>query len=360
MDEKQKREAVGFAQGLCHHSGKPVNTNATPVGVRVGSEQALDLPYIGVRTLMSEGQVVPIDYINNSANSGHLKRLRMLIGERKPDKESDPDPFDPDILEQYNRIAKTHHEVGTRAVSPRLRQILVPTDEGGYVTLTPLSCAGLSQIANEVADRRQTENATARKEKRSVPHGMDRRVAKFSVGGTNPGNAGGRVTAMRRPYVFDRVPTITAGLRRALSVHHRGFRPAIPREVVRPYAEWLERTRTEGGERPMTRRLADEEARLVGAILKSIRVQADQASALLQEHAGRLPDPPPGGSGTPASVSDGWLTPGLRDPAWRESMAVWLADRLDGYPVTPGSTPEHRLTLSAMDRKRLINLVKEL
>ena len=144
---------------LVHFSSRPVNTNAQAVGVRLAGSP-IDLPYLSVSTIGPDK--VETDYIRNSGTEASpFKQIRAI---RRNQVDDFDEPAQADVTHVRKKLKATQNkgiEYQTEVLDPRLRQLLWPVEEGGYVSLTPLPSAGLSTL---IAERTTRENDDARKE----------------------------------------------------------------------------------------------------------------------------------------------------------------------------------------------------
>ncbi|MHB1229654.1 MAG: hypothetical protein ACYCY3_04965 [Halothiobacillus sp.] len=338
-------------ENLFHFSCKTVNSNTAAGGVRLGADQALDLPYVGARTLLSEGRSIGLDYLVNAGSDATVfKRVRQSIGEIDPNDINGP-VFRQAVSEKYQVLSGQRRVRGLDSVSPRLRQLLIPVHgQARYVALTPLGSAGLCETVKAVSRQRQEERKAEIKV--GSPIGFDSAINQFSVGGSNPQNVGGRVRAMSHPLVFDRVPTQNDELRTALSIHYRGFRPRLPRALVLPYAQWLGAVRNE--DRTMTSALRLQETTLVRPMIRAAQSQARKAEAMRDKYIESLPDE----ASALSDFLESWIDPSRTNAHHRYH---WLIDALSGYRLGASSSGDPiRLTLTPEDARRLMNLVEEI
>jgi hypothetical protein len=345
-----------MAQNLVHFSFKTVNSQVAPGGVRLGPDQALDLPYVSVRTLMSEGRSVGLDYMGDGRNGAPFKQFQQGLGEVPRDKGGPLQP-DPEILALSVDMEARGAAFGTKGVSPRLRQILVPTADGNYVALSPLGSSGLSEkVTAHVQARRDARKAFYEAggiASKTAPW-LIPRAARFSIGGSNPQNVGGRMRSMI-PVVAQRFPTSDPQARRGWRLYHRGFEPRLPFVAVRAYATWLRVHK----EARLTWSLAHqtEEKDALASIWRSLEAQAQEARRLLSQE-----------SETFAEVEDhallgsvwnqGWLW-GDRGLEWKEAVGLWLTDRLANFRL--GVTDEGqplRIGLSQDDARRIRRMIQ--
>lgn len=299
MDADQDALMDWMTENLFHFSVKTVNSNAAPGGVRLDVSQSLDLPYISARTLLSEGHVVGLDYLVNAGKDAtRFKLVRLMLDEVKVDDKADKSVvIKPDekqaIAMHYRQIGLQYAEKGLDSVSPRLRQMLIPHPDHGYVAITPLGSAGLcEQIDQAVKHRKENRKAElARKSKDAKVKstiGADKVINQFSVGGSNPQNVGGRVRFMSHPLVFDRIPKQNIVVKKAFALFYKGFRPRLPRNMVKAYAQWLDESRMPGS--VMTMKMSERELAILADMAGAIRNQAILARNRLNDHYDNLPD----------------------------------------------------------------------
>ena len=63
-------------ESLVHFTAKVVNSNAIAAGVRLGPEDALDMPYVSLRTLLGSGLSFPLEYAEGGAGkAGIVKQI---------------------------------------------------------------------------------------------------------------------------------------------------------------------------------------------------------------------------------------------------------------------------------------------
>lgn len=282
------------ASRLVHFSSKTVNSNAPACGVRVSREAGLDLPVVGVRTLLADGVAVPLDYTRNAGKTATLvKQMRLAESGQAP--EGVPVEQAQDIRRVVAQATATAYEEGTEWVSPRLRQLLLPKSHGEYVAVTPLGSSGLSALLNQ-----KLEALPERRKKF--------RHALLGIGGSNPQNVGALVREMRNPLLFS-APTENPLARRVLSIHFKGVSLGLPRRLLDAYHLWRERQlRGQGGVMPSTMWIRQQEAEQVGAIAHAVIQRGQRARELLASNCHLLPVAPD---------ADSLLSPELKDPVIR-------------------------------------------
>jgi len=333
-------------ENLFHFSCKTINSNARPGGVRLGAEQALDLPYVSVRTLMAEGKQIGLDYLVNAGKDAtYFKRVRQLLGEIDA-LESDTPEAKNLVAAKYLALSTQHSEQDLHTVSPRLRQLLIPLGAADYVAITPLVSAGLSEHISSVSRQRQDTRKIEDNQPPTI--GIDRHVNSFSVGGSNPQNVGGRVRSMSRPLVFVNVPKLNPKLRAAFSLYYNGFRPRLPYDMVRRYGLWQKNVQ----DKSMTLALRAQESSLILPMLEALRNQALKAERLIHDYADEFLEP------RQDALLKAFLSP-TKNHADRR--AQWLLSALDSFRFganADGTTI--RLSFSPEERRRVHQLITEL
>lgn len=185
-----------------HHSLKIVNSNIKGGGIRLATSSKLDLPYISVRTLLSENICTPVTYHTNSGKSATLFKVVNALQLNEDLAEAD-DEFKQNVSAlkpQLKTAFEQPFSSGLEIVDIRMRQLLIPKD-GAYVSLSPLSAAGVNLLMNiEVDALKEKRKAEAKDSKlRNI------QMAVFGIGGSNAQNAGTPplIRAMQRPIVLD-------------------------------------------------------------------------------------------------------------------------------------------------------------
>ena len=211
-----------FQQALAesvHFSVKTINSNIEKGGIRIAQTQALDLPYISTRTLLADNLLIPTDY---QANAGKTATIFKVVKATQLDEDLSEmdDEFKQQVagLKPHLKIAfKQFFSAGLDNIDIRMRQLLIPKD-GEYISISPLSAAGVNLLLNIEVD--------ALKEQRKI-EGKDSKLkniqtAVFGIGGSNPQNVGSLVRSMQRPIVLGS-PTIKPGERLAFQYFYKGF-----------------------------------------------------------------------------------------------------------------------------------------
>lgn len=365
------QELVDWMAGnLVHFSFKTVNSNIPRGGVRLDETARLNLPYVSLRTMFGqEACDVGLDYMGDAAkNAGPFSQYRVAIGDLRVGatrKDAGVLALVDEVILADGGVRSKPMEVGTNQVSARQRQLLIPTEEGKYVAISPLGSSGLCRSVGERGAARRAEIAAYRALSESEQRKVSRpnsipRVAEFSIGGSNPQNVGGRMREMH-PIVAMNVPTSSAAQRMAWQLYYRGFRPRLPQRHVKAYALWLAST----NEKEVEWRLATQEAEYekIRPIWNAIVAQQSLAKKLISGHREVF------GGGAAASLdlpamdiwNQGFLFEG-RSIEWKDQVAKWFAKSLREYRL--GTTEDGqavRMSFRDEDYSRISKLVaKEL
>lgn len=211
-----------------HHSLKTINSNIEKGGIRLAQTQALEKPYISARTLLSDDILIPTDY---QANAGKTATLFKVIkaAQLTEDLSETDDEFKDNVnllKPHLKKILKHPFSAGLDNIDIRMRQLLIPKD-GKYLSISPLSAAGVNLLTNTEVD--------ALKEKRKI-EGKDSKLknmqtAVFGIGGSNPQNVGSLVRAMQRPIVLSS-PTLEPKTRLAFQYFYKGFDYVISNRFI--------------------------------------------------------------------------------------------------------------------------------
>ncbi len=211
-----------FQQALAesiHHSLKTINSNIEKGGIRVAQSQALDLPYISTRTLLSDNLLVPTDYQANAGKTATLFKVVKAAQLNEDISEMDDD-FKQNVSALKPHLEKAFEQpysAGLEIVDIRMRQLLIPKD-GEYISISPLSAAGVNLLLNIEVDALKEQRKTESKETKL----KNIQTAVFGIGGSNPQNVGSLVRSMQRPIVLSS-PTLEPKTRLAFQYFYKGF-----------------------------------------------------------------------------------------------------------------------------------------
>lgn len=204
-----------------HHSLKIVNSNIKGGGLRLAQKQALDLPYISARTLISENTHVPSTYHTNSGKSATLFKVVNAL-QLNEDLSEEDDEFKQHVLDlkpHLNTAFEQAFSSGLEIIDIRMRQLLIPKD-GEYVSLSPLSAAGVNLLLNRKFDTLKEQHKAQGKDSKL----KNIQTAVFGIGGSNIQNVGTPplIRAIQRPIVLGS-PTLEPKTRLAFQYFYKGF-----------------------------------------------------------------------------------------------------------------------------------------
>lgn len=315
------------ASRLVHFSSKTVNSNAPPCGVRVSREGGLDLPVVGVRTLLVDGVAVPLDYTKLGKAGPIVKQLWFVGSGQAPEAMTQQIR---DIQRVTDQATQSAYEEGTEWVSPRLRQLLLPKDGGQYVTVTPLGSSGFSAVLNQKLD-------TLVKQKKRFCR------AWLGIGGQKFWNVGALANEMRKPLLFS-APRENLLERRVLAIHYKGISLGLPRQPLDAYCLWRERQlRDHDGVMLSTMGIRQREAELIGDITHVVMRRGQRARELLESNRHLLPVTPDADSLLSLELKDavvpGLIEPAARDTAWAYEFGRRLARAIESELRTKWDMP---------------------
>jgi len=303
---------------LIHHSFKTVNTNAESGGVRVGTSQGIKLPYVGVRTLIGHGIDVLMDRYTGAATS----RIYSQIADVAKGRVDDVPLLEFGHIKRSLEIIKRSSFVQADKISPRVRQILLPRPDGGYISLTPLSSAGVSHQLKTAIVEHNLQLSELRKNKDGKAQAFKRiTLADFPIGGAKPLNAGGLVFSMRAPIVGC-FPARSSERSRVFSLHHNGIRnPRLPKGLQAQYVSW--RNKCQGNvEANMEAR--EQHAKLISGFVRHLLRLGADAYELLTAYKDQLPGESLVSANVDA-VSVGLIDPSQRTAKWKYQFSSWLS-----------------------------------
>lgn len=339
----------GVGGEIGHFGMKTVNSNAAAAGLRLGADRGLTLPYLAVRTLIGSGADVPLDYfkmgtVQGVSTSVLTRQLKLALA---------GDPCVPDgegeqIARECRSLLRQSLEVGLGAVSPRVRQVLIPRGEG-YVALTPLSSAGVSQLigqrVNAHNERVKGKGKGKEDEAFRNTHGLIR-GAVMAYGGTKSQNISSLGRHLRR-LVFVRAPRENPALREAFAIFCAGPRVRLPRSLMTDYARWRqERLRSQ---EPETMADREDHRRHLEALTQAVLASVRRQSGVLRAASDRLPVEPSADDVEDPSLFAKQVDPLLKalvEPRWRTSswpreMARHIVQQMTQYrfPATAEAAP---------------------
>ena len=283
-------------ESLVHFNSKTVNSNASLVGIRLGPNAALDLPYVSLRTLLGSGLSFPLDYAEGGASkAGIVKQINWVLADAPEAKDAGADEKKA-IIEGIAAANASGYSTGKEYVDHRLRQLLIPKKDapGGYVSMTPMTAGSICPLFFDREQGLVPHHNEAAKAEADGPR-RKLRQAQLGIGGSNPQNIGSLVRSMQRPLLVA-APGASASTREAFALYHKGLSldvhaPGSFREAVQLYAAFREDVlKAEPDKSVITLRERKREEELVAAIGLAVLDMAAEAQELLAQHAHLLPE----------------------------------------------------------------------
>lgn len=351
---------------LVHFSTKTINSNAKAVGIRLSKANARSQPYLCASSVLASGRSLPLDYLTNGIAATITKQVEQILANELP---AAIDPAEVTAVKQmYQEASQVAFETGMEKVSPRVRQLFLPCDDGDYVTITPITSSGLTAIVLEQT-RANIERWRERKEKQGQPPnptGIRRlRTAYLGFGGDNAQNIGRLPNRGFIQYpLFFSAPRISKGIREQYLAAHRGIWPLLNPIIMREMHDTLMPIKLrEGGDLPSnfkTRELIDQFAqRLINSLLQRAKLTSQEALEILSPEVGSETGQPSDidWSHLP-SIQKGLLSPDARDKYWREELSALLTQAIDAYTY-PEEIKRGRLSFNATWLDRIRKCVEE-
>lgn len=383
-----------------HFSAKTTNSNAEGAGVRLSQNSALDVPYVCARALLNEGRSIPLDYLKNSGPVATIfKALKtaIVLPEKPTEAELANAPKIAQLLEQHPPEAAT---MGGEAVDIRSRQILIPRPDGSYVSITPLTSAGLCHYVNQAVDVineavKASKKTTVPKTRKAKSAGAVQAdwleelataepaplaatthhrltTAQMGIGGSNPQNVGSWVREMQRP-IYCMSPNSNRDLREALRVFYQGFTWHLDAAIIQRYRETFARlfsSTDEADDLQMAHTLRDrrKEKFYIRQLVRLALLNGEQWYERLQEVQEFLPSKQEqpresfwimdgGHAGTLTLVERGMIDPALRTEAWKTAFANRLTHELTQHKTKENNQMIESLPLDDRAKGKLKRLI---
>lgn len=308
------------ARSLSHLGTKGVNSNASMFGIRVAANEVRPGPYVAVSTL--GGANVPLDYSGGAANAGVAAQILSVLRPGQGRQYTAAPTQDLKAIEAIAPLVDEASTVGDDVVDPRLRQVLLPRQDGSYVAVSPLHAFGLTACLRAALDKERAEEGRGAKEgEESADHPKTRptrrKIAHIPFGGKNPQNLS--LHGVQTALVFD-APKESPEMRRAYALHFNGISLKPSYKTLADFYQW----QASRGDKT-TMRLRIKEAKHVERMVDSVILRAKSASRLLTENFdGNVAD------GVSRLVR-GMLFGEHRYPGWRQEAAAAIARHIADF-----------------------------
>lgn len=305
-----------------HFSSKPVNTNAHSSGVRLGVDETITLPLIGLVSSSMNRRVV--DYQDGAVAGALLSQCASVIEGTVNDSYKDTSAEQVALVQDHAAVLDQHAEVGTHTIDPRLRQVLFPApSETGYVALTPLHSSVFSIHL-------KTRLATETQKRTSI---------QLMIGGSKAQNVGRvpLVGAMQRVLVFD-APQEDSALRAAYALFYKGIsiHSLVDRNTLRDLVNHRESHRLSNGRLKSTVELRQEERDIVMRIGREAMSALHAQRAIVEPYVDQL------GGWASAHLDEfarALLDEGVRSRTWRYELAQRLLRVVENHKTTKNAKP---------------------
>lgn len=332
---------------LAHFSTKTVNTNAKSFSVRLPADHKDKLPYVSVGAL--GGSNINLDLYGQGQLSGIAGQvLAVWSGVPLEQKFKGVVAADVQLIQDLRDRVAARLESGSRAVDARVRQVLLPVEEG-YIALSPLHATGLSHALQDRLAAEKERELQLPAESRAHP----RLRGRTSFGGSMSQNMGVLAYQMHRPLVF-LAPTESSAVKKAYAIHYKGISLQPPRGLLKEFYAWragLAERDTAGGVALRTGMASrQEEVEWIERLTRAVVARASDAAEALQAA--------PGFDGCLAGEVDrvvaGLILPARRYPGWMQECAQAIGRQIARFT----SPDEKTRPLSDDGMARLLPVVE--
>lgn len=355
------------AKESIHFSTKAVNSNAEAGGVRLCANDAIDLPYISVSTYLPE--LVALDYMKNGGQTARIaKQLNAVLNDTADTRFSEIPLGEQDLIKAALHSIKGVGAALIGDIDCRLKQVIMSDAAGNSLCLTPLHCAGLSQVINSIEQQQLAEcnddiiknNASATLKSEVKPE-LNRLFSRaiMNYGGANAQNVGGLINQMQKPLFFS-PPREDRGAKKALAMHYNGI-DFVVFAVIDEFLTWRDKfvgNRLGAGDREKERVYM---RRMAALALKS----GEDAKRYLAEYEHLLPNIDGEIILLDSAVSIesvGLINSKQRSPAWREATSHFIAKNIVSHKRKRLCNGKFELVASGLtsdDQGRLASLLKK-
>ena len=322
-----------FIEHMVHFNSKTQNSNASVAAVRLTRDDALELPYLSLRTILGAASAsIPLDVSGGGAGqTGRVKEIYWVLGGNEEANQVLRDEKSA-IAEGMQQALKHGNSVGTELIDHRLRQLLIPKADApnGYFSMTPLTSTGLCvYLFHKDTGVVTRHNAMVEKTSDGSTHKL--RQARFGVGGEKPNNTGYWAHYMQHPLLLES-PRPSAESKKAFAIYHTGVHFSSERRfqgAVKKYADFL-KEKVAKPWKTVTLSERGDEKRLVAGIATVVLVVAAEAEKTLWQFADKLPQEEQLPDTSPPEFA--LVSPKLKPAALRGLLDSRLRLRDDGWP----------------------------
>lgn len=386
-------------ENLVHFSNKLTNSNAPAGGIRLSKSKALDAQYVCARSHLNDlmagksTSVIDVDYIK-PANI-RMKEVLFCLGE-EVDKEFSfsQEDMDPISTLYKNMCNGLHPALFTDLDIPlsRMKQVLLPHADRGYISVTPMNSAGMPKLFNELQEsafrlkaelkekERQIEIQISEHKKTNDEKGVRDleqtledikarnesitilpRVRMMPYGGAKPQNVGSRVNkGLSRPFVFDDVPREDPHVKDFYRLMHNGLRLKIPKQLVLKYQEFWDMVRAKfANDKSWPLYIRSQEINIIQSMWMSWQRQSIKSITLIQQNISIEEFMEVSAAYRSNASLRYWISAmnNYGNPDLKKKEARALADSLARYELKTKSGEITKLPLSPIDLHRITSII---
>ena len=330
-----------IADHLYHFVGKTINSNMAALGIRLGEDKNLDLPYLSVRTI-GPGRI-QTDYVHAMGDWSAPATQMALLDDgdeafnQKYKNHAVLGPEERDRIRIAYRASRlVLKSVGIKDVSRYQKQLLIEKD-GTYVAVSPMTSPGLGKMLSQAVEKSNQLASESRKKKPKDGASLrDIRTADVGLGGKKPWNVSGFARLMV-PLYFS-APSRKSSTIHALRLFHKGIPFRCSSSTMNEFRDWW----NEAGEKALS---TLENRKKFQAFIKALVVpyfallDAARIQLIREQRAGMLPEQESG-----SFVSDkldpvwaGLLDASQRQPYFKRSAAERMARIISLHRFRSGS-----------------------
>lgn len=209
---------------LTHFSAKLTHSKASG-SVFIPASRISDLPYLFSASLQKTA-ALPVDLAKNDGDANAQSVAKLINGDA-----SDVNPNVAAKTLAWHQARETG-QLNTKILDARVRQIIIPDDDEGYIALTPLYAGGISRRINELnADKR-----------------LNGERIKIPFGGANSQNVSVHGSYLSNVWLFS-TPSSDFDIKVAWSVALKGFWVRLNKDIASEYNLWLKANPIYGSDR---------------------------------------------------------------------------------------------------------------
>lgn len=216
MSSARRQAIEGTLRTLGHFTSKSSHTSASPVGIVLGKAQQGIGPYLTAGRVLESGRPLRLDQTIND-NTGKVSACLDVLNEAGAHSDS---PTARLIRNTAEQLLAMGHERGADIIDPRLRQILLPTKDGSYRAITPLTSMGLSAYLHSHWDEDESFAKPMRYGFSPTAITNITAIRKVPV----PGQPGESIANIPNLTLVFNVPELEEAQRTLSLILHRGFK----------------------------------------------------------------------------------------------------------------------------------------